>query len=198
MQYAIRTPAIAILLPLVLTLSGAPAPTPIPASRATEVLPAVSDAATPTQTPPVALSAAETPSSVATPAKPPAEHKKRVKKVPRHVPIVVSRYERRVPPSLYHGKYFVAKWESNRRCIVWRESNNNPRARNRYSSAAGLYQFILSTSNYVARLIHRSYLVGTPASTWPRKIQDHAFWRLFDHRRGAHHWRAGAGYSCQV
>lgn len=117
--------------------------------------------------------------------------------VPRHVPVYASRYERRVPPSRYHGRYFVRKWEDNRRCIVWRESNNHLRARNSTSSAAGLYQFIQSTANYVARLIHKPYLVGTSAATWPRKIQDRAFWRLFDHHRGGHHWRGGS-YSCGV
>lgn len=97
--------------------------------------------------------------------------------------------------SLYRGRYYVKRHESVRRCIVRRESNGYYRVENRSSSAAGAYQFLLSTSNYVARKMDRRDLVGVPASRWNRLEQDKAFWTLWNHGRGRGHW-AGGNYAC--
>ena len=100
-----------------------------------------------------------------------------------------------IMPSLYRGKYFSPRYESTRRCIVKRESNGYYRVENRSSSAAGAYQFLQSTSNYVARKMSRGDLVGVPASRWNRLEQDQAFWTLWNHGRGRGHW-AGGNHSC--
>ena len=100
-----------------------------------------------------------------------------------------------VPASKYRGKYYDARYESIRKCIVHRESRGHYRVVNRYSGAAGAYQFMPSTSNTVARWIKKWGRVGRPANTWSRKGQDRAFWRLLNHGRGLNHW-AGGSYRC--
>ena len=45
-------------------------------------------------------------------------------------------------PSLYQGKWYDKKWESTRKCIMWRESRFDYRAANKSSSARGAYQFL--------------------------------------------------------
>lgn len=97
-----------------------------------------------------------------------------------------------IAPSAYTGRYYSPAYEGFRRCIVHRESRGDYTARNPRSSAAGAYQFLLSTSNVVARMMDRPDLVGRSASTWPRAAQDEAFYVLYDHGRGVSHW----GYSC--
>ena len=42
-----------------------------------------------------------------------------------------------VPASKYRGKYYDARYESIRKCIVHRESRGHYRVVNRYSGAAG-------------------------------------------------------------
>ena len=93
-----------------------------------------------------------------------------------------------VPANSYYGHYYSAKWEPVRQCIVWRESRGNYRAENPTSSASGAYQFLLSTSNYVARKMHRNDLIGKRAGSWSKKDQDQAFWTLFNRGRGYGHW----------
>jgi hypothetical protein len=39
-----------------------------------------------------------------------------------------------VSESTYTGKHYAPRWESWRRCVVWRESRDNPKAANRSSS----------------------------------------------------------------
>jgi hypothetical protein len=100
-----------------------------------------------------------------------------------------------VERSLYRGRYYVKRHEPVRRCIVRRESNGLYRVVNRSSGAAGAYQFLPSTSNYVARQMGRRDLVGIPANRWNRLEQDKAFWTLWDHGRGRGHW-AGGRFAC--
>ena len=98
-------------------------------------------------------------------------------------------------PSVYRGKWYDAKYEGIRKCIVKRESNGYYGVENPTSTAAGAYQFLISTSNYVAREIGRPDLIGVPASRWTRWEQDKGFWRLWNHGVGRGHW-AGGNYSC--
>ena len=49
-----------------------------------------------------------------------------------------------VPASDYRGVHYAKKWEPFRRCVVYRESRGDYRARNKNSSAAGAYQFLAS------------------------------------------------------
>ena len=102
---------------------------------------------------------------------------------------------RGIRPSQYVGKWYDPQYESNRRCIVRRESNGQYGVENSYSSAAGAYQMLASTSNWVAREIKRPDLINKPASKWTRWEQDKAFWRLWAHGSGKGHW-AGGNYSC--
>ncbi len=83
------------------------------------------------------------------------------------------------------------------RCIRHRESRGNYRVVNHSSGSAGAYQFMLSTSNYVARsLMHNPRLVGVPANRWRKRQQDRAFRLLFDHGRGRGHWWLDGGPQC--
>jgi hypothetical protein len=61
------------------------------------------------------------------------------------------------------------------------ESGGRPRAQNRYSSASGLYQFIDSTWRSVSHRRGRAMYYSVRVQTW-------AFWKLWDHGRGAGHW----------
>lgn len=95
--------------------------------------------------------------------------------------------------SSYRGSHYAPGYESLRQCIVHRESRGNYQARNPSSGASGAYQFLLSTSNEVARMMDRPDLVGRPAATWSHYEQDTAFWTLFDHGRGISHWGGRCG-----
>lgn len=100
-----------------------------------------------------------------------------------------------VMPSLYTGKYYNARYEKIRRCIVKRESMGYYAVVNRRSGAAGAYQFLRGTSNYVARKMGRNDLVGKSANRWNRLEQDQAFWTLWNNGKGRGHW-AGGRYHC--
>lgn len=88
----------------------------------------------------------------------------------------------------WFGAGYNPQWENVRKCIVNRESHGNYAAKNRYSSAAGAYQFILGTSNSIAKMMGRSDLVGTSARYWSKIDQDHAFWVLWKNGKGRSNW----------
>ena len=94
-------------------------------------------------------------------------------------------------PSAYTGRYYRAGYEPLRQCIVHRESRGDYAARNQRSGASGAYQFMLRTSNEVARRMGHPELVGRPAGTWSKALQDEAFFTLYDHGRGISHWGGG-------
>jgi len=85
--------------------------------------------------------------------------------------------------------------ESIRKCIVKRESEGQYTVRNKTSSAAGAYQFVIATSNEAARRMQRSDLIGVPASQWSRRDQDRAFYVIWNNGRGRAHW-AGGRWAC--
>lgn len=105
-----------------------------------------------------------------------------------------------VRDTTYHGKHYAPRWESWRKCVVWRESRDNPRAANRTSSARGLYQFLQSnwhislTHMVMAEHKHRraevKALRAKPIHHWSRYWQDAAFWTVLDGGAGAKHWAA--------
>jgi hypothetical protein len=110
-----------------------------------------------------------------------------------------------VRPSTYVGKFYAPRFESYRRCVVFRESRDNVRARNPRSSAAGLYQFLdrawrVSLTHMVMKE-HKDRrrevvaLRGKPIHHWPRYWQDAAFWTAFNFGAGAKHW-ALQGSAC--
>ena len=110
-----------------------------------------------------------------------------------------------VRESQYTGKFYRLRWESWRKCVVWRESRDNPKAANRTSSARGTYQFLdnswrVSLTHMVMRE-HKHQrdtvkkLRNKPINQWPRYWQDAAFWTVLNDGKGAHHWRYGS--SCE-
>ncbi len=108
----------------------------------------------------------------------------------------------RVTPSTYQGKHYDHRWESWRRCVVWRESRNRTNAANRSSSARGLYQFLdtawrislthMLLPEHRSRKAEVKALRARPINQWPRYWQDAAFWTVLDGGDGAKHWSYGA------
>jgi hypothetical protein len=103
---------------------------------------------------------------------------------------------RGVQASAWRGKYYNPRWENVRKCIVFRESRGNYRVKNKHSTASGAYQFLISTSNGVAKTMKRRDLVGKRAGTWTREEQDRAFWTLFNNGKGKGHWRLQGHRQC--
>ena len=93
-----------------------------------------------------------------------------------------------VPANSWYGHGYSQHWEPTRQCIVWRESRGNYRAENPRSSASGAYQFLIGTSDWIAKRMHRPDLIGISAGRWSKREQDHAFWLLFNKGRGFAHW----------
>jgi hypothetical protein len=110
-----------------------------------------------------------------------------------------------VSDSTYTGKHHNPRWEAWRKCVVWRESRDNPRAANQGSSARGLYQFLdrswRTSLTHMLMPEHRDQrsdviaLRAKPINEWPRYWQDAAFWTVLDHGAGAKHW-ALQGSAC--
>lgn len=100
-----------------------------------------------------------------------------------------------MPSTSYWGKYYDARSERARKCILYRESRGKYGIVNRRSGAAGGYQFMRRTSNAVAKMMGRRDLIGVPANRWSKKTQDRAFFTLYNHGRGRSHW-AGGSFPC--
>ena len=107
-----------------------------------------------------------------------------------------------ITPTTYTGKHYEPEWEDWRKCVVWRESRDNPKAANRRSSARGLYQFLDSqwrrSLTYMIMPEHRDQrdkvkaLRRKPIHKWPRYWQDAAFWTVLNDGKGAKHWNYGS------
>lgn len=105
-------------------------------------------------------------------------------------------------PSLYRGKWFDAKWESTRKCIMTRESHQSYHAENRSSSAKGAYQFLDNSwrDGLVFMMLKESKktkdglrnelkkLFDKPIQKWNRYYQDRAFYTAWRHGEGKKHW----------
>lgn len=100
--------------------------------------------------------------------------------------------------SLYQGKWYKKKWESNRKCIMRRESRFDYRAANGSSSARGAYQFLDSqwrrSLTFMLMPEHKDRkkevkaLRTKPIHKWNRYWQDAAFYTVWRHGEGAKHW----------
>jgi murein DD-endopeptidase MepM/ murein hydrolase activator NlpD len=102
----------------------------------------------------------------------------------------VSRSLRGVRASAYIGKYYNSRFERTRRCIVRRESGGNYRISSPGGRYRGAYQFNAGLARATARKMGRKDLAGKPISSWSRFEQDKAFWVVWNHGRGAGHWRS--------
>jgi len=100
--------------------------------------------------------------------------------------------------SLYQGKWYKKKWEDERKCIMRRESRFNYRAANKSSSARGAYQFLDSQwrrsltfmlmPEHADRKQEVKALRDKPIHKWSRYWQDAAFYTVWRHGEGKHHW----------
>jgi hypothetical protein len=102
----------------------------------------------------------------------------------------VSRSLRGVRPSAYIGKYYNSRYERTRRCIVRRESGGNYRIASPGGRYRGAYQFNAGLARATAYKMGRRDLAWKPISSWSRFEQDKAFWVVWNHGRGASHWRS--------
>jgi hypothetical protein len=105
-------------------------------------------------------------------------------------------------PSLYRGKWYSARWEQARECIMHRESRHNYKAANKSSSARGAYQFLDSQwrDGLVWMMLDESKnekdglkdsikgLRDKPIHAWSRYFQDRAFFTAWRHGEGRQHW----------
>jgi hypothetical protein len=114
-----------------------------------------------------------------------------------------------VQHSAYQGKYYLAKYESKRECIVSRESNGHYFSTNRASGYYGAYQMNASLAKGAGWMMQPELkkiygpnrgaqiarqLRATPANRWHRFYQDMAFWTIVNWRgsgTGLHHWNGG-------
>ncbi len=110
---------------------------------------------------------------------------------------------RGVLPSLYRGRWYVAKAESFRRCIVRKETHGNYRAVGAGGRYRGAYQLnrrlAIGTTHRMLREVRKEMgpegvalvreLRRTPTQQWNRYWQDRAFWTAWDRGDGRSHWR---------
>lgn len=107
-----------------------------------------------------------------------------------------------VPDTAYTGHYFMLRpSEPLRKCIVHRESRNDPTATSR-GNHQGLYQMtdeLADGASWMMRLdpidpiskAERLWLERTPVKQWPRYWQDRAFYTVLNYlgaNSGAKHW----------
>jgi hypothetical protein len=117
---------------------------------------------------------------------------------------------RGVQPSLYRGKFYDAKNEHTRRCIVQRESRGHYKVigggGDNYHGAyqfhdrnwrRGLVFMMLKESKQRDDGVQQEIraLFDKPINRWNRYFQDRAFWTAWRFGDGASHW-AGGRFSC--
>lgn len=94
-----------------------------------------------------------------------------------------------IQPSAYRGPYYDARFEAYRRCVVKRESEGQYYAVDP-SGAAGAYQFMPPWTKTLQSWTGHH----VPIQQMTRYEQDYAFWRAFDHGKGASAWAGGRWY----
>lgn len=121
----------------------------------------------------------------ATPKKPVVKHAVKKKTVHHYVsPHIVG-----ILPSAYKGSWYDARFEQYRMCVVKRESMGHYDAINS-QGYSGAYQFGLSWT----RTIQKWTGEHVPIRYMSRYAQDLAFWRAFNHGKGAGNWAGGRWY----
>ncbi|MDP2012879.1 MAG: hypothetical protein Q8L05_01505 [Actinomycetota bacterium] len=111
-----------------------------------------------------------------------------------------------VQDSLYRGKWFNAKDEDRRRCIVKRETGGNYESVSSGGTYRGAYQMNRALAVGATWMMQAEVqkelgdepaalvpeLRKAPTQSWNRYWQDRAFWTIWRNGAGAGHWR-GAG-----
>jgi len=105
----------------------------------------------------------------------------------------VSRSMTGIRSSAYVGRYFSARSERTRKCIVRKESRGNYRVVSSGGSYRGAYQFNAHLARATAKRMGRSDLVRKPFNHWSRFEQDKAFWTVWNHGRGRGNWPTARG-----
>jgi hypothetical protein len=105
----------------------------------------------------------------------------------------VSRSLSGVRSSAYVGKYFSARHERTRKCIVRKESGGNYRIASPGGRYKGAYQFNAGLARATAYKMGRKDLARKPINQWSRFDQDKAFWTVWNHGRGRGHWPTARG-----
>lgn len=108
-----------------------------------------------------------------------------------------------VAQSLYTGKWFKAKFERKRRCIVRKETGGNYNSVSSNGQYRGAYQMSRSLAVGAAWMMEPEVkkelgaaaaatvakLRKVPIQQWNRYWQDRAFWTIWRHGKGKSHWR---------
>ena len=108
-----------------------------------------------------------------------------------------------VADSLYKGKWFSAKAEDNRRCIVRKETGGNYESVSSGGDYRGAYQMSRALAVGAAWMMQAEVkkefgaeaaaavdkLRDIPTQKWNRYWQDRAFWTIWRNGSGSDHWR---------
>lgn len=97
------------------------------------------------------------------------------------------------------AKYYDARYEPFRRCVVKRESEGIPWVVNHDgSNSAGLYQFMPFWQPYLVKHLRLTQYRNVAIQHWTVRVQDASFWYVLDaphHGRGWVNW-AGGRWDC--
>jgi hypothetical protein len=105
----------------------------------------------------------------------------------------VSRSMSGIRSSAYIGKYYSARHEGTRKCIVRKESHGNYRIASRTGKYRGAYQFNAHLARATAKRMGRPDLAGKNFNHWSRFEQDKAFWTVWNHGKGRGNWPTARG-----
>jgi hypothetical protein len=105
----------------------------------------------------------------------------------------VSRSMSGIRSSAYVGKYYSARHEGTRKCIVRKESRGNYRVVSSGGSYRGAYQFNAHLARATAKRMGRPDLAGKSFNQWSRFEQDKAFWTVWNHGKGRGNWPTARG-----
>ncbi|MDO9485165.1 MAG: hypothetical protein Q7K25_03790 [Actinomycetota bacterium] len=111
---------------------------------------------------------------------------------------------RGIKESLYKGKWFNAKDEDTRRCIVRKETGGNYESVSSGGDYRGAYQMSRALAIGATWMMQSEVrkelgeepaalvpaLRNAPTQTWNRYWQDRAFWTIWRNGAGASHWRS--------
>ena len=120
-----------------------------------------------------------------------AVHIRHIEQVAKRHTYVIKAYRiSGIKASAYKGKYYDARFESFRKCVVKRESMGNYWSVEHSSHAGGAYQFMPSWTKTIQKITG----FHTPIWWMDRYAQDYAFWKVLNHGKGIGNWAGGRWY----